>query len=115
MMKRTIKRYGLMIAPVSIASILGAGVAFATDDDSFPSDREVHSPARTQTRAAPDSPNLPPSDAMALMKDLDKNEDSFVSKQEAQGVERVASIFDSADANDDDRLSVAELSEGLRS
>jgi hypothetical protein len=48
------------------------------------------------------------------MKDLDKNEDSFISKQEAQQLDRVATIFESADENDDDRLSAAELSEGLR-
>jgi hypothetical protein len=113
MMKRSYKRYGLFLAPVSLASLLGAGVAVATDDP-FPSDPKVDSPARTQTRSAPDSPTQPPSDALALMDELDKNEDSFVSKQEAQQLDRVRTIFESADKNDDDRLSAAELSEGLR-
>jgi hypothetical protein len=113
MMKRSFQRYLLVVAPISLASLLGAGVAFATDD-SLPSDPDRDSPARTQTRSAPESKTQPPSDALALMKDLDKNEDSFVSKQEAEGLDRVATIFDSADKNDDDRLSAAELSEGLR-
>jgi hypothetical protein len=106
--KHKMARSAVLLAPISLAALLGADGAAARD----PIQPDPVVSSRT-TRSAPDAA-LPAPDTTGLMKELDANRDNFISRDEAMNDDRVQRIFPSADEDGDGRLSAVELSEGFR-
>jgi hypothetical protein len=106
--RKSFTRWALLAAPISLAGLLGADAARATD----PIQPDPAVSSRT-TRSAPDAA-LPAPETAGLMAELDTNDDDFISRDEARMDDRVQRIFSSADEDDDGRLSSMELEEGFR-
>ena len=93
-----------------LAGVLAVGVFVTSASGQTPAGQQPAPPAAVvppQSPAAPTSPGAVVLDYR--MELLDKNNDGFVSREEARGVPMLAKVFDKFDRNRDGKLDRAEL------